>query len=219
MLFPERKIPFIRLTKFTYGPSKNKIKQSSSIILCGTNIPLQALLWWFSLITYLYKNSPGTHFHIVLPFRDTAIKKFDWWPFMALGYGPLLCELSGFQESDVGVIHSLEWVSLVSCNLADFGTPPSHTHTPNLHPNFPWMGKKFLEEDTVSLSRGMLQLLVGIPSAAEPCQFVLLYYAAAAWPLSPDESLFKNGSSVWLFQLLGTRSPCFQVLLWLNKMF
>lgn len=79
-------------------------------------------------IAYLYKISPGTHFHIVLPFRDTAIKKFDWWPLMALGYGPLLGELSGFQESDVGIIHSLEWV-LVSCNLADFGTPPPHTHT------------------------------------------------------------------------------------------
>lgn len=166
-------------------------------------------------IAYLYKNIPGTHFHVVLLFRDTAIRKFDWWQSIALGYGPLLGELSGFQESDVGIIHSLEWVNLVSCSLVDFDTP----HMPNLHPNFPWMGKKFLKEDTASSSSGMLQLLVGIPSAVEPCQSVPLYYTADAWPLSPDESLFKNGSSVWLFRLMETRSPCFQVLLWLNKMF
>lgn len=173
MLFPERKIPFIRLTKFTYGPSKNKIKQSSSIILCGTNIPLQALLWWFSLITYLYKNSPGTHFHIVLPFRDTAIKKFDWWPFMALGYGPLLGELSGFQESDVGVIHSLEWVSLVSCNLADFGTPHTHTHAQS-PPQFPMNGKEVLR-------RGHCQPLQR--DAAAPCWHPI---SSRALPVRPS---------------------------------
>lgn len=163
-------------------------------------------------IAYSYKNIPGTHFHVVLLFRDTAIRKFDWWQTVhSLGLWPTsrwaewLPRVRCGNNSFLGVSQSC------FLQLSGLGHP-THAQSP---PQFPMNAK----EHTASSSSGMLQLLVGIPSAVEPCHLVPLCYTADAWPLSPDESLFKNGSSVWLFWLMETRSPCFQVFFWLNKMF
>lgn len=71
------------------------------------------------MIPYLIciKSILGTYFPVVLPFSNWAIRRFDWWQCMALGYGPLPGELSGFQESAVGIIHSLGWFRFVSCSV------------------------------------------------------------------------------------------------------
>lgn len=127
MLLADRKIPFFRLIKFTYILTKIK-ENNSSTILWGTNV-LRVFLCWLSLITYLIciKSILGIYFHVVFPSHNIAIRKFDWWQFMTLGYGPLPSELSSFQESDVGIIYSLGWFRIVSCSLDEWLRPlPTH---------------------------------------------------------------------------------------------
>lgn len=197
--------------------SKHCFKVSS--LTAPTNIYLGRILsWdlsdkWLYLIIYFIciKNILGTEFHIMLPFSDTAIRKFDWW-LTALGHGLLLrvfSELRSFQESTVGNIQPLVSFRFVSCILVDWSF-----HLPVWATGF--QERKMLAVITGHFKRSSSSWISyfssgGTLPAHMWASFLFIVYSY----LSPF-SLMSHSSKMaslhnWLGQL-ARRSPCFQAL-------
>lgn len=205
-----------KLIKIDVRP-KHCFKVSS--LTAPTKIYLGWILSWdlsdkrLSLIIYFIciKNILGTEFHIMLPFSDMAIRKFDWW-LTALGHGLLLrvfSELRSFQESTIGNIQPLVSFRFVSCILVDW-----FFHLPVWATGF--QERKMLAVITGHFKRSSSSWISyfssgGTLPAHMWASFLFIVYSY----LSPF-SLMSHSSKMaslhnWLGQL-ARRSPCFQVL-------